>query len=119
MSFPDHEIVATSSEEFYRNVDRRTVEKLLENRQNGTFIIRPPTSIGDSIGTLSLIQDGRFWHLNIRKRKDDEMIALGMEKKNEKCFRDVDCMINYYISNYLVLFGDGKQSMTLLLPYRE
>lgn len=45
------------------------------------------------------------------------MIALGMEKENEKCFRDVDCMINYYISNYLVLYGDGRKSTALLLPY--
>lgn len=57
--------------------------------------------------------------MNVRRRREDGLIALGMEKQNEKCFRDVDCMINYYISNYLVLYGDGRKSMALLLPYRE
>lgn len=108
----------TITEEFYKNIDRKTAEQLLNNRQNGTFIIRPSTT-SDTIGTLSLVQDGRFWHLNVRKRKLDGMIALGVEKENEKCFRDVDAMINYYVSNYLVLYGGGRKSMALLLPYRE
>lgn len=103
-------------EDFFKPASRHSVENLLANKQNGTFIVRP--SRNASLGILSVVQDDRIFHLNIRKRQDG-LIALGNEKSNEKCFKDLDSLINYYISNCLVLFSNEKQSVTLLLPYRE
>ncbi|XP_044760023.1 uncharacterized protein LOC123317517 [Coccinella septempunctata] len=102
-------------EEFYKNVSREKAEYLLEDRQDGTFIIRP--SNRSKVGVLSVVQDNKVFHLNIRRR-DDDLIALGSEKINEKTFEDLDNLINYYISNYLVLYSDEQQTLTLLLPYR-
>ncbi|XP_023312593.1 uncharacterized protein LOC111692724, partial [Anoplophora glabripennis] len=104
-----------ATEEFYKGISREVAEDLLDNKQNGTFIIRPSR---DSLGTLSVIQDSRVYHLSIRRRQDG-LIALGNEKSNEKCFKDIDSLINYYISNYLVLCSNGQRSLTLLLPYRD
>lgn len=102
-------------EDFFKAVSRDSAENLLENKQNGTFIIRP--SKNSNLGILSVIQDDKIFHLNIRKRQDG-LIALGNEKANEKCFKDLESLINYYISNYLVLFSNEEKSLTLLLPYR-
>ncbi|XP_045477102.1 uncharacterized protein LOC123682501 [Harmonia axyridis] len=102
-------------EEFYRNVSREKAEYLLQNRQDGTFIIRP--SNGSEVEALSVVQDGKVYHLNIRRR-DDNLIALGSEKINEKTFEGLDNLINYYISNYLVLYSEERRTLTLLLPYR-
>ncbi|KAK9881250.1 hypothetical protein WA026_015368 [Henosepilachna vigintioctopunctata] len=103
-------------DEFYKNISREKAEYLLENRQDGTFIIRP--SKNSNLGALSLVQDSKVFHLNIRSR-DDNLVALGIEKIDEKTFKDIDHLINYYISNYLVLYSDEKETLTLLLPYRE
>ncbi|KAL3272497.1 hypothetical protein HHI36_013974 [Cryptolaemus montrouzieri] len=103
-------------EEFYKNVSREKAEYLLENQQDGTFIIRP--SKNSDIGVLSLVQDSKIFHLNIRRRHDN-LIALGSEKINEKTFKDLDNLINYYISNYLVLYSDEEETLALLLPYRN
>ncbi|KAJ8937592.1 hypothetical protein NQ318_003171 [Aromia moschata] len=109
-------LATETTEEFYKAVDRETVEDLLENKQNGTFIIRPSRNF--DLGTLSIVQDNKIFHLNIRRRQDG-LVALGNAKDNEKCFPDLDALINYYISNYLVLCSNGEKSLTLLLPYRE
>lgn len=103
-------------EDFFKAVSRHSVENLLENKQNGTFIIRP--SKNTNLAILSVIQDDKIFHLNIRRRQDG-LIALGNEKANEKCFKDLDSLINYYISNYLLLFSNQEKSFTLLLPYRQ
>ncbi|RZB41476.1 SH2 domain containing protein [Asbolus verrucosus] len=112
----DCELMKETTEEFYKDVSRDTAENLLKNKQNGTFIIRP--SKNSNLGTLSLIQDNKMFHLNIRRREDD-LITLGTEKPNEKCFQDINSLINYYISNYLVLYSNGEKTLTLLLPYME
>lgn len=101
----------------YQNINRHQAEILLANRQNGTFIIRP-SNLVKSLGTMSVVQDAKIYHLNIRRREDG-LIALGKEKPTEKCFINLNSLINYYISNYLLLFSNGRASYTLLLPYRE
>lgn len=106
----------TGDEDFFKVVSRVAAENLLENKQNGTFIIRP--SKNSNLGILSVVQDDKIFHLNIRRRQDG-LIALGNEKTNEKCFKDLESLINYYISNYLVLYSNGEKNLTLLLPYRE
>lgn len=111
-----HEFISEPREQFYQRVDREGAEALLEDKQNGTFIIRPSAS-ANSLGTMSITQDNRIFHLNIRQREDD-MIALGTERINEKHFADVNALINYHISNYLILYSDGETYRTLLLPYR-
>ncbi|GJQ73407.1 hypothetical protein Trydic_g13771 [Trypoxylus dichotomus] len=112
-----HEFICrVPREQFYQDVGRDEVEVLLENKQNGTFIIRPST-LANSLGTLSIIQDNRIFHLNIRQKEDDT-IALGSERINEKHFTDVNALINYHISNYLILYSNGETYRTLLLPYR-
>ncbi|XP_076256683.1 uncharacterized protein LOC143194022 [Rhynchophorus ferrugineus] len=113
----DYNIIGDATETFYQNVNRHDVELLLKHRQNGTFIIRP--SKKSDLGTLSLVQDEKIFHLNIRRRENDNLIALGMEKMNEKCFDSLNSLINYYISNYLVLYSSGTRTLTLLLPYRD
>lgn len=100
------------------DVDRTTSEELLENEQSGTFIIRPSSGQSRAIATLSVIQDGRTFHLAIRRRLD-ESLALGVEKANEKSFKDINTLINYYVSNYLILFSNGNTTHTLLLPYQK
>lgn len=97
------------------NINREMAEKLLINRQNGTFIIRP-SRYPQLLATMSIVQDNHVFHLNIRRR-DDDLIALGREKINEKCFNNINNMINYYISNYLMLYSNGKSTKTLLIPY--
>ncbi|XP_030763093.1 uncharacterized protein LOC115887749 [Sitophilus oryzae] len=110
-------LIRESTESFYQNVSREAAEKLLENKQNGTFIIRP--SKNANLATLSLVQDCKVYHLNVRRREKDSLIALGTEKSNEKCFANLNSLINYYISNYLVLYSEGTRTLTLLLPYRD
>ncbi|KAL1497711.1 hypothetical protein ABEB36_008623 [Hypothenemus hampei] len=110
------ELIKETSEAFYKDVNRETAEKLLKNKQNGTFIIRPSQT--SKLGTLSVVQDSKIFHLNIRRRDQDNCVALGQEKNNEKCFRSVNSLINYYISNYLILSSNGARVLTLLLPYR-
>ncbi|CAH1116442.1 unnamed protein product [Phaedon cochleariae] len=114
----NNDFIIETSEEFYKEVSRESAEVLLENRQNGTFIIRP--SKNSNLGTLSVIQDSKIFHLSIRKRLDG-FIALGNEKLNEKCFRNVDYLINYYVSNYLLLYSNegNIQINTLLIPFRD
>lgn len=112
---PFADLTRDGTEEFYKGITREVAEDLLDHKQNGTFIIRPSKN---SLGTLSVVQDNRIFHLSIRKRQDG-LIALGNEKSNEKCFKDIDSLINYYISNYLVLCSNGEKSLTLLLPYRD
>ncbi|KAJ3644874.1 hypothetical protein Zmor_022575 [Zophobas morio] len=107
--------VKDEKEEFYKDVEREVAEDLLKNKQFGTFIIRPSKNC--YLATLSVVQDDKIFHLNIRKRGDG-LVALGTEKDNEKCFQDINSLINYYISNYLVLCSRGEKTMTLLLPYR-
>ncbi|XP_060523199.1 uncharacterized protein LOC132700096 [Cylas formicarius] len=108
---------STVDEGFYKEVTRETAEKMLENTQNGTFIMRP--SRCGELATLSVVQDTKVFHLGVRRRRADGLVALGTEKFNEKCFKNVNGMINYYVSNYLVLYSDGKKTLTLLLPYRD
>lgn len=104
------------------DVNRSRSEELLRNEQSGTFIIRPASGRSSesrtAAATLSVIQDGRTFHLAIRRRRD-ECLALGVEKPNEKSFKDINALINYYVSNYLILFADGNTTNTLLLPYRR
>ncbi|EFA07955.1 hypothetical protein TcasGA2_TC005536 [Tribolium castaneum] len=107
---------ADADDAFYKEVGRQAAERLLAHKQNGTFIIRP--SKNRNLGTLSVVQDRKIFHLNIRRRADGR-VALGEEKEDERAFRDVDAMINYYISNYLVVFSRGERTRTLLLPYRD
>lgn len=105
-------------ETFYKDVDRETAEQLLKNKQNGTFIIRPSNS--SKLGTLSVVQDARVFHLTIRRRDQDNCIALGTEKSNERCFNSINSLINYYISNYLILCSrKERRTFTLLLPFRD
>ncbi|KAH1025582.1 uncharacterized protein LOC109544440 [Dendroctonus ponderosae] len=111
------EMIKETSEAFYKDVSREMVEKLLKNQQNGTFIIRPSNT--SKLGTLSLVQDRRIFHLKIRRREQDNCIALGREKNNEKCFSNLNSLINYYVSNYLILCSNGRRIMTLLLPYAD
>lgn len=113
-----HEFISQEPrEQFYQDVSRSEVETLLGNKQNGTFIIRPPSTLENSVGTLSIIQDNRIFHLNIRQRRDDT-IALGTQRINEKYFTDLNALINYHISNYLILYSDGETYRALLIPYR-
>ncbi|KAJ3624324.1 hypothetical protein MTP99_017960 [Tenebrio molitor] len=114
--FGDLGVVKDATEDFYKEVSRDAAENLLKNKQDGTFIIRPSKNC--NLGTLSVVQDRKIFHLNVRRREDG-MVALGTEKDNEKCFQDVNSLINYYISNYLVLYSRGVKTLTLLLPYRE
>lgn len=107
--------MTNSEEDFLKAVSRSSAENLLKNKQSGTFIIRP--SKHSNLGILTVIQDNKIFHLNIRKRQDG-LIALGNEKTNEKCFKDLESLINYYISNYLVMYSNKQKSLTLLLPYR-
>lgn len=102
-------------EDFYQNVNREGAENLLRDRQNGTFLIRP-TSNKCSLGTMSIVQNEKIFHVNVRIRQDS-FIALGVEKPNEKSFHNLDTLINYYISNYLVLYSNGTQCNALLIPY--
>ncbi|CAG9773930.1 unnamed protein product [Ceutorhynchus assimilis] len=111
------ELIRETSEAFYKNVSRERAEILLENKQNGTFIIRP--SKRSKLGTLSVVQDSKIFHLNIRRRDQDNCVALGREKTNEKTFNSINGLINYYISNYLILCSNGRKTFTLLLPYFE
>lgn len=111
------ELVRETSEAFYKDVTRDGAEKLLMNKQNGTFVIRP--SRKSKLGTLSVVQDFRIYHLNIRTREQDGNVALGREKDNEKCFASISSLINYYVSNYLILSSNGITTLTLLIPYRE
>lgn len=111
------ELVRETSEAFYKDVTRDGAEKLLMNKQNGTFVIRP--SRKSKLGTLSVVQDFRIYHLNIRTREQDGNVALGKEKDNEKCFASISSLINYYVSNYLILSSNGITTLTLLIPYRE
>ncbi|XP_031352418.1 uncharacterized protein LOC116177567 [Photinus pyralis] len=110
-----HERKFEITESFYKHVNRETAEELLQGKQNGTFIIRP-SSQEPNIGILSLTQDNKVFHLVIRQRTD-ALIALGQEKFNEKTFKDLNSLINYYISNYLILYSDDVKSYTLLLPF--
>ncbi|CAH1956066.1 unnamed protein product [Acanthoscelides obtectus] len=110
------EIIREAREDFYKELTRQSAEELLRPRQNGTFVIRPSKSF--HLGVLSVIQDNRIFHLSIRKREDG-LVALGNEKPDEKCFTSLDCLINYYISNYLLLYSEGKEYSTLLLPYKD
>lgn len=87
----------------------------MEGKQNGTFIIRPPSD-RNTIAILSIVQDNKIFHLVIRQR-EDEQIALGTKKLNEKSFKDLNSLINYYISNYLILCSNGSRNYTLLIPY--
>ncbi|XP_049826539.1 uncharacterized protein LOC126266493 [Aethina tumida] len=100
-------------EEYTLNVDRETAEELLKDRQNGTFIVRPSK---DSSSTMSIVQDGQVFHLKVRDRKDG-LVALGFEKDNEVTFKNLNSLIDYYVSNNLYLTSDGKIYKTLLLPY--
>ncbi|XP_066159023.1 tyrosine-protein kinase Src64B [Euwallacea fornicatus] len=109
-------LIGESPEAFYKNVGREGAEKLLMNKQNGTFIIRP--SKRSPLGTMSIVQDFRVFHLNIRIREDD-YVAMGEEKDNEKCFNSLNSLINYYVSNYLILCSEGNRTVTLLLPYTD
>lgn len=88
---------------------------MLQDRQNGTFLIRP-TLVEGSLGTMSIVQNDRIYHLNVRVRADG-LVALGVEKPNEKAFQNLDALIDYYVSNYLVLYSNGAQSNALLIPY--
>lgn len=103
-------------EDFYQNVNREEAESLLKDRQNGTFLIRPSSSSKCSLGTMSIVQNEKIFHLNVRIRQD-EFVALGVEKPNEKSFQNLNTLINYYISNYLVLYSNGTESNALLIPY--
>lgn len=103
-------------EDFYQNVNRDEAENLLRNRQNGTFLIRPSSNKCTSLGTMSIVQNEKIYHLNVRIR-DDSYVALGVEKQNEKSFHHLDHLINYYISNYLVLYSNGIECNTLLIPF--
>ncbi|KAK4874512.1 hypothetical protein RN001_013872 [Aquatica leii] len=110
-----HEGKFEITEPFYQHVNRETAEELLQGKQNGTFIIRP-SSHEVNIGILSVTQDNKIFHLVIRQRKDT-LIALGNEKCNEKTFKDLNSLINYYISNYLILYSGTTKFYALLLPY--
>ncbi|XP_017770459.1 PREDICTED: uncharacterized protein LOC108558150 [Nicrophorus vespilloides] len=103
-------------DEFYKDVDRETAEEMLGQRQDGTFLVRPSTAT-DSVGTLSVVQDERTFHLTIRRRRTDGRLALGTPKPRERTFDGLDSMINYHVSNYLVLFSHNRTFYTLLLPY--
>ncbi|XP_018323849.1 uncharacterized protein LOC108736066 [Agrilus planipennis] len=103
-------------ESFYQDVDRNTAEKLLYKKQDGTFIIRP-THIANCVAILSVIQNDRIFHLTIRRRRDGKL-SLGNEKINERCFGSLNELINFYISNYLMLQStDATKAHTLLLPF--
>lgn len=102
-------------ENFYQNINREEAENLLRNRQNGTFVIRPSLA-AHSLGTMSIVQEDKIFHLNVRRR-DDGLIALGVQKFNEKAFGDLSNLINYYVSNYLVLCSEGIKCNALLIPY--
>ncbi|CAG9829011.1 unnamed protein product [Diabrotica balteata] len=70
--FPEY--VKHATEDFYKDISRKSVENLLRTRQNGTFVIRP--SQNSILGTISVVQDSKVFHLNIRRREDG-FIALG------------------------------------------
>lgn len=97
---------------------RETCESLLVGRRDGTFLVRPSSpSTSGVVATLSVVSGGRVRHLKVRRRSDGK-VALGNEKANEMAFRDADALLDYYVSNYLLLAcSDGEVRRTLLMPY--
>ncbi|CAH0563504.1 unnamed protein product [Brassicogethes aeneus] len=95
-------------------ISREQAVDLLKDKQNGTFIVRPSSRA--NMNSMSIIQDGKVYHLKIGLRKNGR-ISLGNEKDDEATFKNLNILINYYISNTLYLYSEERNVETLLIPY--
>ncbi|XP_022672315.1 lymphocyte cytosolic protein 2-like isoform X4 [Varroa destructor] len=89
---------------WFHDVEREDVDRILkEVGEQGCFLVRISRRGGPSNPfTLSLLHEGRIFHLNIRKRPDG-MFALGSAKPREKTFNTVSELIDYHRQEEILL----------------
>ncbi|XP_045610561.1 uncharacterized protein [Procambarus clarkii] len=76
---------------YFHVISRAKSKNILENADDGMFLIRPSTRSMDPL-TLCLRHGGRTYNINIRHRRDG-LFALGSEKSKEMAFTSVDDII--------------------------
>ncbi|XP_018494038.1 lymphocyte cytosolic protein 2 [Galendromus occidentalis] len=105
---PRHEL---SVYPWFHDVEREDVEKMLrEIGEQGCFLVRVSRRGGPSRPyTLSLLHEGRIFHLLIRKRPDDTF-ALGSEKPKEKVFKMVSDLIEYHRQEEILLTSRNQSA---------
>lgn len=113
---PVEKDIEVTSMPWYKDVDRKKGEELLQNGVDGYFLIRP-SSKGEACLTLTLWFHNRVYNIPVRKRRDGKF-ALGTPKANEQYFNSIPEMITNYQSEKLVLYSNGaKAGRTLLTSY--
>ncbi|GLV35889.1 uncharacterized protein CBL_09893 [Carabus blaptoides fortunei] len=108
------DITSIQSRPWFVATDRKGAEALLQpNTVDGSFLVRP-SSKADNVASLSVVQGGRVFHINLRRRHDG-WLALGKLKEHEHCFASVQDVVQFYQQETLVINSDGQQHLTQLV----
>ncbi|OQV23763.1 hypothetical protein BV898_02494 [Hypsibius exemplaris] len=114
---------------FHGGIDRSEARRRLENdATDGAFLIRKSRKGGEKFSnpySLSLLSNGKVYHLTIRLRGQDGTFALGFEKPGEEVFLTVKDLVEHHLINPLRDFGESvissyelEEKMKLKTPVR-
>lgn len=90
---------------WFCQVNREKAVAMVKKGGEGCFLVRPSSSSEPL--TLTLWFGERAYNIVIRKR-EDEKIGLGTQKKNEIVFDTVEELVSYYQSKELILYSNGQ-----------
>lgn len=101
---------------WFHDISREAAEeKLLRLSQDGAYIVRPSKRAGqENPYTLTMLHDGKIFHLNIRLRSDG-MYSLGREKPREKAFPSVADLIIFHQKEPILLTSKGEPAGKAIL----
>lgn len=94
------------SSPWYMNADRKLAQDLVMAGGDGCFLVRKSSR---HPLTLTLAYRNRPYNIPIRKREDNR-VALGSRKQNERTFPSVNELIEHYKKDELILFSGGEKT---------
>lgn len=103
------------NEPYFRAVDRSTAEELLQDRIDGSCLVRPYKEDSEIIKyVVSIYANDNFFHLFIRQV--NEYFAIGKSKENEKLFNEPSNIITHYRLNKLICTNNFISMKFFLIP---
>lgn len=103
--------------DWFQELEREEANKgLINYGVEGTFLVRRGKRAGRECPySLSLFHSRKVFHLNIRRRAEDGLFALGRWKTKEKAFLSVDSLIDFHQKEPILLTSNGHPEGSTLL----
>ena len=96
---------------WFHGLERDSATAVLKDLgTEGAYLIRPSKRAGQSNPlTLSILHEGKVFHLNVRRRSDG-LYCLGKEKDKERTFESVPALIRFHQKEPILLTTKGESA---------